>query len=314
MSSPTDLDGTGADRHPEEALSCLLDGELDGPAAGAVAAHVEVCPACAEELHQVRSARWSLRSLPGVEPPSGFLDAAVAHVRADVPEEATRQAPVVTLAGRRRSRIPAASVASVAAGVAAFGLAVTAAGPGAYLPAMDAAVGRHVASLTALSSGAMRTVDGGPDPLQADQPVPPTTAEPRDLKDLPAPFRAPPRLDGGYRLVEAFSHPEGLQLVYRDGRYGLSVFEAPGRLDVADLPADGGPIDVAGVTGWRWESDEVGGRVVVFERDGLVVTVIGDEPGQAITEAARSLPAPRPLSLLQQFDEAGVSLFEALSP
>lgn len=114
--------------------------------------------------------------------------------------------------------------------------------------------------------------------------------------------------------MEAFTHPEGLQLVYRDGRYGLSVFEAPGRLDVADLPPDGRRVDVAGVAGWRWESDEVDGRVVVFERDGLVVTVIGDEPGQAVTEAARSVPAPRPLSLAQQVNEAGLSLFEALSP
>lgn len=314
MISLTETDDSGPDRHPREALSGVLDGELGAAAASAVAAHIEACTACAEELHWVRSARWSLRSLPAVEPPAGFIEAAMAHVRADAPEEATRPAPVVALAGRRRSRAPVASVASVAAGVAGFALAVTAAGPGPYLPAVDAAVGRHVASLTALSSGAMRSVDGGPDPLEADQPVTPTTAEPRGLQDLPAPFRAPPRLDGGYRLVEAFSHPEGLQLVYRDGRYGLSVFEAPGRLDLADLPPDGGPVDVAGVTGWRWESGEVGGRVVVFERDGLVVTVIGDEPGQAVTDAARSVPAPRPLSLRQQVDEAGASLFEALSP
>lgn len=314
MTSTTKPDGLGADHHPREAFSCLLDGELEAAAAGAVADHVESCPACAEELHWVRSARWALRSLPGVEPPSGFLDAAVAHVRADGPEEGTRRAPVVALGGRRRFRIPAASVASVVAGVAALALTVAAADPDPYLPAVDAALGRHVASLTALSSGAMRAVDGGPDPLEADQPVTPTTAEPRNVRDLPAPFRAPPRLDGGYRLVEAFTHPEGLQLVYRNGRYGLSVFEAPGRLDVAELPPDGRGIDVAGVTGWRWENEEVGGRVVIFERDGLVVTVIGDEPGQAVTDAARSVPAPRPLSLLQQVDEAGVSLFEALSP
>jgi anti-sigma factor RsiW len=296
----------GTDRHPGPALSGLLDGEVTGATAGMLRAHVGDCPACAEELHWVRSARWSLRNLPPVEPPAGFLEAAVDRVRAD----GAGAERVVPLVDRRRAW---GGAASVAAGVALFALTVAAADPGPYRPAVDAAVGRHVASITALSSGPMRAVDGGSDPLRSDQPVA-AVAPPRDPSDLPPPFRAPSRLDDGYRLVEAFTHPEGLQLVYRDGRYGLSVFEAPGRLDVAGLPPDGRRIDVAGVPGWRWESDEVDGRVVVFERDGLVVTVIGDEPGEAVTEAARSVPAPRPLSLGQRVDEAGVRLFEALSP
>ncbi len=303
---PDGGDGGAADRHPRAALSALLDGEMPAATAAGVLAHVEDCPACAAELHQVRSARWSLRSLPPIEPPPGFFEEALAGGGGD----GARGPTVLPLVARRR---PWGGAASVAAGVALFALTVAAADPGPYQPAVDTAVSRHVASLTALSSGPLRAVDGGPDPLRSDQPVT-SAAAPRDPRDLPAPFRAPPRLEGGYRLVEAFTHPEGLQLVYRDGRYGLSVFEAPGRLDVADLPPDGRRVDVAGVAGWRWESDEVDGRVVVFERDGLVVTVIGDEPGQAVTEAARSVPAPRPLSLAQQVNEAGLSLFEALSP
>lgn len=60
--------------------------------------------------------------------------------------------------------------------------------------------------------------------------------------------------------------------------------------------------------------DEIAGRVVVFERDGVVVTVVGDEPGEAVTDAARSVPEPRPLSLAQRVSDAGVGVFEALSP
>lgn len=284
--------------HPGDALSCLLDGELDSAAAQTVSDHVRSCSACAEELHWVRAARWSLRSLPPVEPPPGFLDPAV-----------------VPLVARRRPRASTGQVAaSVAAGVALFTLAVTSVEPGPYGPAVDVAVGRHVASLSALSVGGLDSVDGGVDPLRSDVPTTLGLAAPRDPEDLPAPFRAPTRLDGGYRLVEALAHPEGLQLIYRDGRYALSVFESPGRLDLADLPPEGRGIDVAGVTGWRWESDEVDGRVVVFERDGLVVTVIGDEPGQAVIDAARSVPEPRPLSWHQRVGRTGVRVFEALSP
>lgn len=326
----TDHVAGGFDAHPGEALSGLLDGELDARAAEAVRAHVRDCAGCAEELHWARAVRWSLRSLPPVEPPSGFLDLAVARQRRDDLDDrrtADRRiddrrttareegATVVPLAPRRRPGPGVAPVgASVAAGIALFALSVFGAQPGPYLPAVDAAVGHHESSLATLSAGGLRGIDGGTDPLQGGRSAAPFIAAAVDPQDLPAPFRVPARLDGGYRLVETFASPGGLQLVYRHGRYGLSVFEAPGRLDVADLPPESRSIDVAGVTGWRWEGAEIAGRVVIFERDGLVVTVIGDEPGDAVTDAARSVPEPRPLSLAQQVGAAGVGIFEALSP
>lgn len=315
--------------HPGAELSALLDGELAMAAAQEVHAHLRICPACAEELAWVRAARWSLRSLPPVEPPPGFVDLAVTRVNAEVGDGTPRPddagdgagdgldglAPVLTLDRRRRGRAGAASAAAVAAAVALFALTVVGAEPSSYLPAVDTAIGRHVASLTALSAGgSLAAVDGGADPLRTDQPVTATTAPRRDPHDLPAPFLAPARLDGDYRLVDAFTHPEGLQLVYRSGRYGLSVFEAPGELDVASLPALARPIDVGGVAGWRWESDEFDGRVVVFQREGLVITVIGDEPGEAVTEAAGSVPGARPRSMAERLGHAGARVLEVLSP
>lgn len=315
--------------HPGAELSALLDGELAMAAAQEVHAHLRICPACAEELAWVRAARWSLRSLPPVEPPPGFVDLAVTRVNAEVGDGTPRpdgdgdgdgdsldgSVPVLTLDRRRRGRTGAASAAAVAAAVALFALTVVGAEPSSYLPAVDNAIGRHVASLTALSAGgSLGAVDGGADPLRTDQPVTATTAPRRDPHDLPSPFLAPARLDGDYRLVDAFTHPEGLQLVYRSGRYGLSVFEAPGELDVASLPALARPIDVGGGAGWRWESDELDGRVVVFQREGLVITVIGDEPGEAVTEAAGSVPGPRPLSMAERLGHAGARVLEVLSP
>ncbi len=306
------------DAHPREALSCLLDGELDPRTAEIVRAHLAGCRECAEELQWTRATRWSLRNLPPVEPPPGFVDLAVARYRRDDARRTTDQgegALVVALAPRRRPRpgVVRAS-AGAAAGLALFALSVLGAEPRPYEPAMDAAVGRHAAALSVLAVGGLAGIDGGADPLEGERFTPPPSPTASDPEDVPAPFRAPVRLDGGYRLVEAFTHPEGLHLVYRHGRYGLSLFEARGRLDGAGLPSEGWSIEVAGVTGWRWEGDEIAGRVVVFERDGVVVTVVGDEPGEAVTDAARSVPEPRPLSLAQRVSDAGVGVFEALSP
>lgn len=292
--------------HAGDALSALLDGELDGDEAAAVRAHVERCRACSEELHWTRSARWALRSLPAVEPPPTLF--------ADLAVPATSPAPLTSSRRRRRRPSPVAAAVSAAAAV---GLVVVALGlvrPVPYEPRVDAAVGRHVASLQAMSAGGLVAVDGGSEPLEPAEPVTPTTAAPRDPSAVDPPFAAPVRLDGGYDLVDVFNHPEGLQLVYERGRYGLSVFEAPGRLDFSDLPGGGRRVDVAGAGGWQWQTPEVDGRVVVFERDGMVVTVVGDESGAAVLEAARSIPGPRPLSVLQRLRQAGAEILEAVSP
>lgn len=314
---------TDAGGHPGEELSALLDGELDGEASYAVATHLDTCSSCADELHWARAARWALRSLPAVEPPPGFIEAATVRLAGDEvghynPERPGKTVSLARYRARRRpwrGRVAAANVAAlVAAGVALLVLTVSATEPGPYQPQVDAAVGRHVASLSAMAAQGQVVADGGPDPLRPRAPVTPTTAPARDPAALPAPFRAPRALDGGYHLVDAFTQGHGLQLVYERDRYGLSVFETRGRLDFDALPAGGVRLEVAGAHGWQWEAAGVAGRVVVFERDGLVMTVVGDEPGGAVLDAARSIPEPRPLSMGQRLREAGASLLEAFSP
>lgn len=307
--------GAPGGEHPGDELSALLDGELDAGEAGLVRAHVQGCLMCAEELEGVRSARRALRTLPGAEPPPGFLDRVVAAVAAGEDGDGAEVAAVVPLAQRRHRRRQGAvrAAASVAASVAMV-VAIGTIGPPAYGPRVDAAVGRHVESLSAMSAAGVVNAGAAPDPLPAPEPVTATTAPPRDPDSVPAPFEVPPRLAGGYRLVDAFAHPQGLQVVYERGRYGLSVFEARGRLDFSSLPAGGRRLDVAGADGWRWETDDVDGRVVVFEREGMVVTVVGDEPGDAVLVAARSIPGPRPLSPFQHLNDAAAGALDALSP
>ena len=302
--------------HPGEELSALLDGELEPDEAIGVRAHLEGCRACTEELHAVRATRLALRTLPGVDPPRGAMAAMVERLGAGADHDVGHDgAPAIPFAARHR-RAPAA-VASVAAMVALVVLGLWVLEPEVYRPGVTDAVDRHAASVAAMSTGGLVRVGGGNDKLRPFEPVTPTTAPSLDLTALPAPFAAPEVLAGGYRLVEAFahpSHPEGLQLVYEWDGYALSVFETPGQLDFEALPAGGKRIDVGGAEGWRWESAEVAGRVVVYEQDGLVVTVVGDEPGEAVLDAARSIPPPRSRSLGQRLGDVGAELLEALGP
>ena len=297
MSPPASLPPEGP--HPAEALSALVDGELPADERAAVAAHVERCPECSEELRAVRAVRDALRALPAVEPPPGFLDRLVADL-------ARRGTP------RRRLALTG-TAAVVAAAALLVVLVPSVTGLGRYRPEVEQALLRHVASVSALAAVGSTTADGGPSPLVLSEPVTPSTALPREPEDLPAPYLAPPELAGGYRLVDVFAHPDGVQLVYERGRYGLSVFEHPGELDPQGLAPRGEPVE-GDPAAWRWESDGVAGRVVVLERDGVVVTAVGDEPGDAVLSAARSVPEARPLSLVQRLRRAAAQVLRELSP
>lgn len=305
------------DEHPVEDLSALLDGELGVDDEQALQAHLATCRSCAEELHWIRATRLALRTLPAVEVAPTVVSELLERTRAvlDDHPRPSGSGDVVPLSRRRRRTAPA--VASVAATVTMVVLGLSVLDSGPYRPALSAAVESHAASVQAMAAGGRLAADGGNDPLRPAGPVVPTTALPRDLADLPAPYAAPDRLEGGYRLVDAFTdpgRPDVLQLLYERGRYGLSVFQTPGHLDFAALPAGGSRLDVGGAEGWRWETPDVGGRVVVYERDGLVVTVVGDERGDAVLRAARSLPPPRPRSAGQRVRDLGVEVLEALSP
>ena len=104
--------------HAGDALSALLDGELDIAAADAVRLHLAQCTDCAAELDDVRVARRMLRSLPAVDPPGGFFTELFAG---DVVVAITRAGR-----GRRAGRAVAAGVTgSVAAGVLLLVLAAS---------------------------------------------------------------------------------------------------------------------------------------------------------------------------------------------
>ena len=75
----------------------------------------------------------------------------------------------------------------------------------------------------------------------------------------------------GYRLVDAYAMPAGVQLLYEKGSAGMSVFEQEGSA-------------TAHVTSLA------GHAVEVVSRAGLVVTVVGDDAGDVHAAAARLRP------------------------
>lgn len=272
--------------HPDDRLSALLDGELPVEEAARVQAHVIACADCSAELAAVRDARAAVRSLPAVEPPAGFLEALLAHGRHD--DDPHAAAGVVPFTGTRRL-VWANVVAAAVAGLMLLG-AMGAGSPDAVALQLRGADARHSSSAAANAVGLGRT--GG--------------AAPRVAADWSA-----PEVLAGYRLVGAAAGGDGVHLLYRKGPYGLSVFEQRGRLDRDELPPGGTHHDVAGTDAWSWR-----GRILVLQRGGMVVTVVGDESPEALAAVAEALPGgPEPsLSWGERLKRACGDALEMLSP
>lgn len=287
----------GIMNHAGHALSALLDGELTAVEADEVRAHVAGCHACTRELDDVRVARRLVRQMPAVEPPAGWL------------EEMLSDGRVARFAPRRRGAMASVAV-SVAAGLLLVVLSANIISPAKRHPEVASTLERHASTVSALDdifkSGATRLVP--------TDPVPPTTAAQRSMTDLPAPYDAPETL-AGYRLIEAFRTPGGgVHLLYRKGQYGLSVFETPGGVDWSELPDGGTRIELSGHQAWRWNAKPASGRLLVIEEHDITVTIVGDEPGDAVLSVAAEMPHWRSLPIEQRVKRAVANALELLSP
>jgi anti-sigma factor RsiW len=289
--------------HAGDALSALVDGQLSLAEATAVRAHVDDCGQCAAELDDVRQARRMLRSLPAVDPPAEFLDALLSDADAGdgmvLPLRARRTAPLAAVAS------------SVAAGLILLALAASTLTPAAIDPGLDTAVEKHTSTVGALEAGGQ--LGKSAQRFVSPASVPPTTAEPRAADELPAPFDAPAEL-AGYDLVEAYEMYDGVHLLYRRGPYGLSIFQWSGEIDWSTLPDNGTRLRVAGHDAWRWDELTAEGRLYVVEDDGMVVMLVGDEPGDAVLDAAAALPSARSPSMKTRVRRTVAKALELFSP
>lgn len=283
--------------HAGDVLSALLDDELGAAEAEEVRAHVAGCHECTRELDDVRAARQLLRELPAVDPPAGWL------------EELLDGGRVVQLAPRRRAAMANVAV-SVAAGLLLLVLSANLIGPVKQHPEVASALERHASTVSALGD----IFRGGSTRFTPPSPAPPTTAAQRSLTDLPTTYDAPERL-AGYRLIKAYRTPDGgVHLLYRKGQYGLSVFETQGGVDWSELPDGGARMKLAGHEAWRWNVEPADGRLVVIEEDDITVTIVGDEPGDAVLSVAVELPRSRSLPIEQRVKRAVARALELLSP
>ena len=128
---------------------------------------------------------------------------------------------------------------------------------------------------------------------------------------VPAPFRAPASLAGGYRRVGVYVRDAVVHVVYGDGMYGLSVFEQPGHLNWRELPTGGETVSVGGhrARSYVWP----GGGLVTWQAGGSTFTVVGDGLPADVLAAAASLPRGRSLSTAQRLRQTARELVETLS-
>ena len=117
------------------------------------------------------------------------------------------------------------------------------------------------------------------------------SAGPAAIDHLDLPYHDPGEVGDGFRLAGEWKRPgDVVQLYYSDGLLSVSVFEQKGRLDDGELPGGGAAIDFDGHDGYRYETPV--GEVLVFERNGVVYTCIGDAPIAEISAIALDVSAP----------------------
>lgn len=265
--------------HAGDLLSALLDGQLTAAEATSVREHVAGCGECAGELDAVRDARRMLRTLAAVEPPDAFI------------AELLVGGDVVPLARRRSRRLPVVAAAAGVLVIAGLATVVLSSSDDTVDPEVASAVEKHSATVEALE--AEGEIDRSAEHFPTSTSVPPTTARPLSTDDLDSSYEVRDDI-GDYRFVEAYEAPDGVHLLYRSGEYALSIFETRGEADFDALPGEGTRLRIAGHEAWRSDEVTADGRLYVVDLDGLVLVVVGDEPGNAvlaiITELLRSAP------------------------
>ena len=120
------------------------------------------------------------------------------------------------------------------------------------------------------------TVASGPD-LQAPKGVSARKAVPLD--NVPAGYETT-STPSGYLLVGRSRHPNGVELLYTDGLFSVSVLEQRGELEWDALPRGGASTEVDGNRAQRYS--EPGVDVIVWQHDGTVFTAVTDAPPDVI--------------------------------
>ena len=104
-----------------------------------------------------------------------------------------------------------------------------------------------------------------------------TSRQPRVLREVAAPFRAPGTAGDRFQLAGRYDEDhDTLHLFYSDGLFSVSVFEQEGDLDPAGLPAGAESRTVDGRDVRQYHTP--GGVVMVWQSGDVVYTTVSDAP------------------------------------
>jgi len=108
------------------------------------------------------------------------------------------------------------------------------------------------------------------------------------VSDLPDGMVEPVAVASGYRLVGRYRGERGTyQLFYSDGLFTVSVFQQDGVLDTEAMPEGGRSVRVGGTRATQYTTPM--GAVMVWERDGVVFTALGDAPASDVAAISASV-------------------------
>lgn len=257
--------------HLGDALSALVDRELDGDELVAARRHLDDCADCRDELAATEAVALTVRGLPPVDPRFGFY------------ERLVRPGGFAT-ANRGRLKVGMAVATAAAVVALVVGLAGDLSGS-QVAPAVDDLVEVHQAGFV---------------PATEFEAMPADKVATMDMA-------MPAELDGGFER-EAVYQGEGdvMAIAYRSRDDSVSVFEQVGRLDTGALHDSMDEMDDMADDAWGMDLDGV--HALVVDRDGLVYTLVSDAPVTVLVAMIGDLPGGPSPSLVQRARDAGAEV------
>lgn len=265
--------------HLDADVAAFVDGQLSPEATEAATRHVQDCARCHEAVAQQRHLKRRMQATSDVRPPASLL-ASLAQVPT-VPEP---PAPSVWARVVRSTVWGAAGVlagASLAVALAAYLAGAPAQGPG---DAIVPPVASYAADFHGTDAvGGLRPVSSTAQDVMSD-------ARMDDLTANGWPCHG--RLGADLERVEGRLQAEGaVSLVYTDGAGRLALHEQTGVLDADGLSGFSrrtlGDRDV-------WLRDAGRERILTWDAQGVVYTVVTDVDDARLVPALADLPAPTP--------------------
>lgn len=282
-------------RHLDADVAAFVDGQLSPEATAAATRHVRDCDRCRSAVAQQQLLKHRMRSSADVTPPSSLL-AALASMPADPPQPAPwwRTLARSPLWGATGVVVSASLLVAVAAYVMG---APTRADGDAVVPPFDQYVAQFWGEeLGAGTASAVSASSNSPSDAVATA----TVMSPTDMADLTENgWPCHGRLGDDLERVQGVLQAEGAVTVsYTDGTDRLVLNEQTGALDGESLEGfqqrtlRHHPV---------WMRDDGVARLVTWDVDGVVYTVVTDVDDARLSAALADLPAaPAPPRLVDR--------------